>query len=354
MKRIGIIGVGGVANGTHLTQLLTIENCEITAICDINPDALERTGKRVGLDKSHCFSGYRELIDSGLVDAVEICTPNHMHVEIAKYAVSRGLGINSEKPLGITAEECLSLSRILEEHPVPNMMSFSYRFFSAVRYAKWILDKGLIGDISGIQVEYLKSSAFIPGRRLDWRFVKKYAGTGVLGDLGAHLIDMARLLIGEFKSVNGMLGIVVKKRQRLESEEWAEVETDDYCNFMANIENSRTGDMVPASFVITRCAIAHQNTIKFNVFGSEGAISFNLNNPDELQLCVGEIDKDLGKLRSVEVPERFRIRQEQAFVNSLYGDYCDYYPTIQDGIACQKILDAVLESAETTKTIEIK
>jgi predicted dehydrogenase len=110
-----------------------------------------------------------------------------------------------------------------------------------------MIDKGLIGDIVTINVEYSKSSAFWQGRRMDWRFVKKYAGTGVLGDLGVHLIDMAQLLVGDFKSVSATTGIVVKERQLLDSDEWGKVETDDYCNFIAELSDRRNGKSVSAA-----------------------------------------------------------------------------------------------------------
>ncbi|MDY3928004.1 MAG: Gfo/Idh/MocA family oxidoreductase [Clostridia bacterium] len=353
MKRIGIIGVGGIANGVHIPQLLNVRDCKITAVCDIDPIALENTAKRLEIDKQHQFKNYKALIDCSDIDAVEICTPNYVHVKIAEYAALAGKSVNIEKPLGITAKECEKLKKIVKEKNIVNMMSFSYRFFPAVRYAKWIIDKGLIGKIVSLNVEYLKSSAFCEGRRLDWRFVKKYAGTGVLGDLGVHLIDMAQLLVGDFTGVSGMIDTVVKQRMKLDSDEMADVETDDYCNFIANIKNRNTGENSAAAFSITRCAIGHNNTIKYDIFGTEGVISFNLNNPKVLGVCIGEVDKKSFGLHTVNVPGEFSITQEQAFVDALNGKFCDYFPTVEDGIKCQKIVDAVLKSAEKKTFVQI-
>ena len=344
MKRIGIIGVGGIANNVHIKELLEVPECKISAICDVDTKAIEKTKEKVG--DVLVFSDYKELIDSGEVDAVEVCTPNHLHVEIAKYAVSKGLPVNVEKPLGLNTAECEELEKAISENNAINMMCFSYRFKPAVRWAKDMIDQGLIGDIVTVNVEYSKSSAFWQGRRLDWRFIKKYAGTGVLGDLAVHLIDMAQLLVGDFKTVSANTGIVVKERQLLDSDEWGKVETDDWCNFIADLSDRRNGNNVSATFSITRCALGHGNTIRFDIFGTEGCISFNLNNPNELTFCTDKKDGFTAKLETAPVPEKYYVTQEQSFVDALHGKFCDYFPTVEDGIKCQKILDAVEHSAE--------
>lgn len=350
MKNIGIIGVGGIANGKHITELLECKEARITAICDTDEGALKRTAERLSLDTSHCYRDFRELIDSDEVDAVDICTPNCHHVEMAEYAVRRGKPINVEKPLGLDLAECLPLEALLSETGVLNMMCFSYRFMPAVRYAKEMIDEGVLGDIVGVNVAYLKSSAFWEGRRLDWRFVKRYAGTGVLGDLGVHLIDMATLLVGDVKAVSAKAGIVVKERLRLDSDESAPVETDDYCNFIATLEDRRTGKETPAVFSITRCAIGHANTIRYDIFGTKGSLSFDLNDPTVLSLSVGEEAKS-AVLHTEKVPERFYIKQEEAFVDALHGRLCEHFPTVCDGVRCQRVLDALLRSSEEGRTV---
>lgn len=353
MKQIGIIGVGGIANSAHIPQLLDIEDCKITAICDINESALLTVGEKLGLDNKHRFTDYKKLIDCDDVDAVEICTPNYLHIEMAEYTAKKGKPMNIEKPLCLTAEEAEQVDAIIKENNITNMMSFSYRFAPSVRYAKWIMEKGLIGKVVSINVEYLKSSAFMEGRRLDWRFVKKYAGTGVLGDLGVHLIDMAQLLVGDIKSVSAMKETVVKQRMKLDSDEFADVETDDICNFIANVEDKRTGDNVLATFAITRCAIGNQNTIKYNIYGTEGMISFDLNNSSELGVCIGEVDKKSDGLHTVQVPNSFYITQEKAFIDSLHGNICEYFPTVEDGIKCQKVIDAIDESTRLGNFVSV-
>lgn len=349
MVRIGIIGVGGIANGAHIPGINKSEGGILTAICDTDSKALKKTGDKYNIPENLRFENYLDLIHCSEVDAVEICTPNYLHVKMAVDAVMAGKPINVEKPLSVNLDEAEKLGDALKKHNVPNMMCFSYRFKPAVRYAKEIMKRGLLGDILSVNVEYLKSSAFWPGRRLDWRFIKEYAGTGVLGDLGVHLIDMAQFLVGDIKSVCAEAGIVVKQRKKLDSEEMGAVETDDYCNFMADFECGAHG-----MFTITRCAIGHDNTIKYDIFGTKGVISFNLNNPDELSLCIGEIDVESNGMHTVRVPDKYKITQEQMFVDLVNGKECVHLPTVADGISCQKILDSLLESSQIGKWIVLK
>ena len=348
MVRIGIVGCGGIANGKHITSLLQCRDAKITAICDIDPGALKRTGDRLGLPAEYRFADYHDLIACPEVDAVEVCTPNYVHVDVAVAAVKADKPVHVEKPLSISCEMAQPLADALKEHPVVNMMCFSYRYFTCVRYAKWIMEQGLLGDIVSVNVSYWKDSALWPGRRLEWRFIKKYAGTGVLGDLGAHLVDMVRFLVGEFDEVCSMTGTVVKERKKLDSEEYAPVETDDYCNFLA-----RVNGQIPVLFSITRAAVGETNTIRFDIHGTKGVISSDLNHPDVLSVCVGPVDLMSKNIHTVPVPRTFAAEQEQTFVDAVSGKNPKYAPTIADGMACQRILDALLESDEQHRWVKI-
>lgn len=341
--RIGIIGVGGIAKGVHLRQLTECPNCIISALCDINEAALFNAAKQYGVPADHCFTDYHDLVACPDVDAVEVCTPNNMHVPCAMAAVDAGKPVNIEKPLSLSCKTAQPLLDLLDAKPVTNMMCFSYRFRPAVQYAKHLIEQGLLGDIVSVSVEYLKDSAFWEGRRLDWRFDKTIAGTGVLGDLGVHLIDMARYLIGEFKSVSADCGTIVKQRQKLDSDEWAPVTTDDYCHFIARLGES--GDVF-ANFTISRCCIGHSNHIRYDIYGTKGVISFDLNNPDVLGVCVGTVDLECKNLHTVTVPAKYSFKQEQTFIDAVLGNQPPILPDVREGMECQKILDALLLSSE--------
>ena len=346
--KIGIIGCGGIS-ATHIDGLKKAKDGVITALCDINPERLKAKGDMLGIPEERRFSDYRDLIACPEVDAVEICTPNYLHVPMAKAVIEAGKPVNVEKPLSCTMADVHELTEALEKNPQPNMMCFSYRFRPAVRFAKYILDKGMLGDITTVNVEYLKDSAYMPGRKLEWRFDKEKAGTGVLGDLGVHLIDMTRYLVGDFKAVSARKAVVVKERQKEDSEEIGTVTTDDYCMFLADLEGGAT-----ASFVVTRCAHGQKNTIKYDIFGTKGVISFNLNDPSVLGVCLGEIDLKAGGLHTVKVPAEFNASQEQAFIDIALGRYKEEPADIKEGVRCQKILDAISKSSDENRWIEIK
>lgn len=349
MLRIGIVGAGNIACNIHIPEINACPDGELVALCDIDEAKLKAAGERFGIPEHMRFTDYNDLINCPEVDAVEVCTPNHLHVPIALAAVKAGKPVEVEKPLTTACNsEMEELVAEIEKKNVVNMMCFSYRFKSAVRYAKHLIDQGKLGKIVNVNIEYLQSGVFIPGRRLEWRFVKEYAGSGTLGDLGVHLIDMTRFLLGEFKSVSALSATVVKERRKLDSEEIAPVLVDDITSFIAKLE-----DDVIANFLVTKCAIGESNTIKYEIYGTEGVLKFNLNSPNELTLCIGEIDRETNSIHKVNVPAKYRLGQEECFIKTALGNEFPYYPAITEGVKSQKIVDAVLKSAEEGKVVNL-
>ena len=349
--RIGIVGVGGIGNGAHLRPLSQLPECEVVAICDIKPATLKRVGDQYNIPEDHRFIDYHDLIACPDVDAVEVCTPNNVHIPIAMEVVRAGKPVNVEKPLALSVGQAQPLLDLLSEKPVTNMMCFSYRFRPATQFARKLLAEKAIGDIVSVKVEYLKDSALWVGRRLDWRFDKEIAGTGVLGDLGAHLIDMTRYLVGEFREVSCDIGTVVKRRQREDSEEWADVTTDDYAHFIARLGD--TGDIF-ANFTISRCCLGERNSIRYDIYGTEGVISFDLNNSEVLGVCIGPVDRECGNIHTVKVPAKYNHLQEKTFVDAALGDKADILPDLTEGLACQKVIDALLLSSEEKRWVTVQ
>jgi len=297
------------------------------------------------------YTDYRQLVDDTEVDAVEICTPNYLHVEMAAYAIRAGKHVNVEKPISTDCTTLKPLTDALKDCDLDKqvcMACFSYRFTPAVRYAKTLIEQGVLGDIVNVSVEYLKDSAFWKNRPMEWRFLKEKAGTGVLGDLGVHLIDMTRLLVGEFATLTGHTEIIVKERPWKDGSGMGKVETDDFCTFVASMKNAAT-----ANFTISRCAIGEKNTIRYDVYGTKGVISFNLNNPHVLGICEVKDDPKQATMETIQVPPEYNVTQERSFINAILGKRVPYFPDIYEAIACQKILDAIQESSEKKAWITI-
>lgn len=348
IKRIGIVGVGGIACTRHIPELKNIANCKIIAICDIDESRLKIVGDDLNIPIKYRFTDYNDLINCKEVDAVEICTPNHLHIPIATAAVKALKPVNIEKPLSIDLASCEPLISALKENNILNMMSFTYRFMPAIRFASHLINEGKIGNVLYINVEYFKNSGYIKDRRLEWRFEKEKAGTGVLGDLGVHLIDMAELLAGKITEVSGVTDIVVKQRKKLDSNHLADVDTDDYCSFICTMENGAKG-----SFVISRCAMCQPNSVKFDVYGSSGIIRFNICNTNVLEVCFDATDTTTQNLKTIEVPKEFFTTQENEFIKMLNGEIYEILPTIEDGLRSQRIIDCILKSAKEHCWVEI-
>ena len=346
--RIGIVGFGGIAGSRHAPELLNCPDAEIVAVCDIKDSALERAREKLGISEEKCYRDYRDLIADPDVDAVEICTPNNLHAEIAIAALNAGKPINLEKPVAMSYDEALKIVEAEKKSGTFGMTCFTYRFFPAVRYAKHLVEKGIVGNIIGLNVAYLKNSAFWEGRRLEWRFVKDQAGSGVVGDLGVHLIDLAQLLAGDIVKLCATSDINVKERLTLDGSATKPVETEDSCSFLARFASGAEG-----SFHITRSAMGHKNTIRYDVYGTKGSISFDLNDPSVLTVCTGEGDPKGYPVVTEKVPEEFYITQERAFVNALRGERCESFPTVEIGVQGQKVVDAILKSAEEERWIAL-
>ncbi len=340
--KIGIVGVGNVARGRHIPELLKCADAEIVAICDVDPISMAKAREMVSLPDEKCYTDYKDLIADPDVDAVEICTPNYLHAEMAISALEAGKPVNLEKPIALNYEEACRIAEAERNSAAFGMTCFTYRYMPAVRYAKKLVDDGILGQIIGLNVAYLQSGALWEGRRLEWRFDKSKAGSGVASDLGSHLIDMAQLLAGPISELCATAKTVIKERMTLDGSFVQPVLVDDCCSFL-----TRSQDGAESSFHITKCAVGHGNTIKYDLFGSKGSISFNLNDPSVLTYTVTRGDvKTSAKTETVKVPAEYYLTQEQGFINAVKGNRPAMFPTLSDGAAVQRVIDAVLLSAE--------
>ncbi len=347
--RVGIIGMGSIATYTHIPSYQKTPDSIVTAVCDTNDELLQRAARICGLPPERCFKRYQDLIDCNEVDVVDICTPNYIHCEIASEAIRQGKPFSVEKPLGMNYKETAALYQEAVNAGIPGVISFSWRYRPYIRFMKWIVDKGELGELYHIYVRCIKSSGLIPGRKLEWRFIREMAGTGVLGDLASHMFDMVRFLGEEFKSVSADTGIIIKERQKINSDEVGLVTTDDWCNILANMESGAN-----ATFQISRCATNISDWIQVELYGSKGSLSYCYKDGDQsLEICTGEIDTIGAGKHFIKPPKTFDAVQSQAFINVVRGKDDGLSATIKDGVICQRILDATLKAAETKRWVDI-
>ena len=353
--RIGSVGLGGIWTGVHEPGIRRSPDLELVAICDIDEEKLKAAGEKYGIDEAHRFVDYHDLINCPDVDAVDICTSNDAHFEIGMAAVEAGKPYDIEKPITMTAEEADILANATKEKGIKNMVCFSYRFKAAARYAKDLIAQGKIGKVYHVDMQYFQAWR-LP--RVDcplaWRFIKNRTGSGALGDLGCHALDLVRFVLGkEYTNIVGHTGTYVKERKLEKGEGVGQVDVDDFCNYMADME-----DGISASFQITRFGFGRGNYQRMEIYGSEGAIVYSLDATpgleDEIEVCSGDINADAHVFSKLPIPQQYYSDQMQSFADILNGVGDGMPATIFDGQANQHVVDTILESAEAGKWMEIK
>jgi predicted dehydrogenase len=334
----------------HLPGLARSPNAELFALCDTNEARLNAMGERYDVPPERRFRAFADLVRHPDIQAVDVATPNYAHFEPVVAAYAHGKHVCVEKPIALNHAQALEMEARAAASGMTTMVCFSFRFNAAVRFAKSIIDEGGIGTILTVYVQYLKSAAFDTSRGLEWRFQKELAGSGVLGDLGSHMVDMTSFLAGDITSVCSATGIAVAERRRLDASGMGRVSTDDCCTTIASLAGGGH-----ASIIVSRCAIAQdsENSVKVAVYGDRGMVRFDAEKPSEIEACSGTLDVGTGSARSYKVPQSFAVEQMDCFVKNVGGEADRYLPVLRDGVRCQKIVDAMISSAEQHAWIEV-
>ena len=270
-----------------------------------------------------------------------------------------------EKPLALNIKDAREILEAVTKYGVKHQIGFNYRFAPAVLLAKKLIDDGKIGQIYHFRGNYLQDYIIDPNFPLVWRLDKEVAGSGSHGDLGAHVIDLARFLVGDFSKVFGMQKTFIKKRpivERMtglsattsENAQYGDVTVDDASLFLAEFENGALG-----TFEATRFAAGHSNDLCFEINGSKGSIKFNLLRINELEYFSRNDELGLQGFRNIQVTEDIHpygsawwptghvIGYEHTFVHEFYEfiraivNNTKTCPDFYDGMKCCQVLDAV-------------
>jgi predicted dehydrogenase len=349
--RLGLIGLGGMAYA-HMEKLAKIEGVQIAALCDIDPEALAKAAGRLGTPGDKQYRHYRDLIADAGVDAVLNITPNAVHAEIVECCLRQGMPVMTEKPFTRTYDEALKLYRLHEANPVLNMVGFSYRYIPSFRYARELIHSGQLGPIRSISVQYLQSWG-VPmfGTPINWRYQKRITGTGALADLGSHMVDAARFLVGEFQAVAAQMNTFITERKQPDSDALGTVDVDDFAGFIAALEPGISG-----VFQTTRNAYGSGNQLELTIYGDLGTLHVNCERPSQLKWIRPQADSGQERIMATEwhqVPVRHEVGQLQDFIDHLRGDGREGMPTIADGFANQQVLSAVEQAAVAGKTVSL-
>ena len=269
-------------------------------------DALADEGRRrYGFEES--TSDWRAAVRRSDIDVVDIVTPNDSHAEIAIAAAEAGKHIICEKPLARSGEEAHSMLEAVERAGVIHMVAFNYRRTPAVALARRYIEEGRIGRILNFRGTYLQDWSADPDSPLSWRFQKAIAGSGTVGDIGTHVVDMARYLVGEIAAVNSVVRTYVDSRpvqagglDKLGAAEQqaagprAKVDVDDEMLTLLRFADGAVG-----SIEATRNAYGRNNFLTFEVHGTAGSVAFNYERRDELQVMFADDRVDARGFRTV-------------------------------------------------------
>ena len=366
--RIGLVGCGFMGR-THSNAYSKVNHFFdlkykpiLQAVCSRNAQNAQAFADQWEFQSTE--TDWKKLLKRDDIDAIDICTPNKLHKEIAIAAAEAGKMILCEKPLAMNVAEGEQMCQAVEKAGVANTVWYNYRRIPAVTMAKQLIDEGRLGRIFHYRAVFLQDwtiSADVPqGGAATWRLDVESAGSGVTGDLLAHCIDTALWLNGHIDSVSAITETFVKERMHTETGKKEAVGIDDAAAFLAKFHNGSI-----ATFESTRYARGHKALYTFEINGEHASIMWDLHDLHRLSWFD---HRDEGKLRawkSIHVSDSdqpymknwwvpgLQIGYEHSFVHHVadfltsidHGKPCP--PTFRDALETQKVCDAVLASGKS-------
>lgn len=345
-------------------------------LIDVNEESAADAAVRYGWNRSG--TDWRAAVEDPSIDVIDIATPNHLHAEIAIAALQAGKHVISEKPLARGAEEAKAVYEAALASDRTTMVAFNYRRTPAITYAKKLIDEGRIGKILNFRGTYLQDWSASPDSPLSWRFRKDIAGSGALGDIGTHVVDIARYLVGEISAVSAQARTWITERpvpsgtvDKLGAGGDANapkdtVDVDDEVMTMLRFDNDAIG-----SIEATRNGWGRNNFLTFEIHGTEGSITFDYEKRDQLQVVFASDDPAERGFRTIytgpahphgdalwPIPalgigygETKIIETHDLFHAIVNGTAAS--PNFADGYQIEKIADAILESSNSGQWVTV-
>jgi predicted dehydrogenase len=350
---IGVLGYGlmGRAHSQAIRRLAEVISPapivpRLVAVAGRNEATLAEVAGRYGYER--WTTDWRELVTDEQVALFDDCGPNDLHAEPTIAAAEAGKHVLCEKPLGRTAAESYEIWQRVAACGVKHMCGFNYRFAPATRLARELVEAGEIGEVRHFRAAYLKDSGAGP-TRTSWRYDPAVAGSGALGDLATHVIDLARYLVGEIVSVSALVRTLVPGRR-----------VDDCLEAAVEFEHGAVGVLEA-----TRLALGNRNALRWELNGSKGSLAFDLERMNELRVFRDDGDRARG-FKDVLVSERDHpflrywwppghiIGWAETFVHELGhlltaiaedGEVGPHGATFEDGYRAAEVCDACSRSS---------
>ncbi len=342
---------------------------ELIAVCGRNEGATAEAAKRYGYKRY--YTDWREMLKDPEIHVFDNGGPNDAHAEPTIAAAQAGKHVFCEKPLARTAQEAKTMLDAVCSAGVQHMVAFNYRFVPAIVQAKRLIESGALGRIFHFRAVYLQEWIIDPNFPKIWRLDKSLAGSGALGDLGAHVLDLARFLIGEPRRVMGMTKTFVEERPLPDGSGMGKVDVDDAFVSLIDFENGALGTVEASRFCQGR---KNYNSIEIN--GENGTITFNLERLNELNVFWAHEDpKETRGFHNVLVSESYHpylthwwpqghivgwehtfVHEFNHFFEAILGKHpvAPYGADFVDGYRNAVICDAIVESSQTGRAVEIR
>jgi predicted dehydrogenase len=265
---------------------------------------------------------YHEVLANPQVDVVSICAPNFLHAEIGIAAAKAGKPFWIEKPVGRGADETEAVEAAADEAGVVTCIGFNYRHVPAVQRARELVLDGSLGTITNIRGRFFGGFSSNPNDPLAWRFVREYSGSGVLGDLMGHLVDLVHYVLGPIGSITATTGTYISERPALPGSsragELLPVENEDYATMLIRFDDSAVAAGALGSLEASRIAVGPRSEYGFEIFGTKGSVRWEFERLNELEIALGNDGPNTGYIR--------------AFADSYFPDFSRFQPSSGTGM----------------------
>jgi predicted dehydrogenase len=332
-------------------------------------DERRRHAERIGFEAT--TEDWRAVVDDPRVEVVNVTLPNAMHREVAVAALEAGKHVWVEKPVGRSLEDTAAVADAAARAGVVTGVGFCYRFAPAVQHARALIESGAIGEVNHYRGVFLADYANRPDSAASWRFSRAQAGSGALGDLMAHVVDMTHYLVGPIERLSGRTATMYPRRPRLpvgEGTHFSRVATDD----LVDVENEdwagaliELGGGTVGSLEASRVVVGPRVQMRFEVHGTEGALTWELERMNELErfqlsddggdegyttILAGAQHPDFAAFQpGAGVPmgyDDLRVLEARTFLSGV-RDGEQREPGVEEMLKCARVLEAIERSADS-------
>lgn len=367
--RIGLIGAGFMGR-THANAYQSINNVfgdevvpELVVVADVNEENAKALAEKYGFKR--WTTDWNEVVSDSEIDMVDITTPNASHCPIAIEAAKHGKHVYCEKPLAMTAQEAIDATKIVEDAGIVTEVGFNYVRNPIQQYVKELVASGELGKVVNFRGMYDQDYYNNPDQKHEWRMFKSASASGALGDLASHTLSLSQYIIGDIAEVCGMTKIIVPERPDPKNpDKMLSVENDDVVQFMFNFTNGACGTIFS-----NRLAAGRKMSLGYEIQMTNGCIVYNQERQNEVQIYRHDDDKRERGFKTVLIApghgeyDKFYGGAgiclgyaDQKTIEAYHTLKCVAEKTSSEidfrfGMKVMKVIDAVLESAETRQWV---